>query len=210
MRPAKRGPARVRRWALLWALVGGCHAPAGDTPGSSRAGSAAQANDAHPTTVAIPASLRGLPTGRTGTDGEPIVVPCMTCHAGRDAGAALPGAAAALRGPHAGLTLEHGDNSCASCHDPERRDQLRLADGRRVELVEALALCGQCHGTQRRDYVHGAHGGMSGHWDTQAGPRTRNHCVHCHDPHRPKYPRLLPAPPPRDRFFGRRSGASHG
>lgn len=82
---------------------------------------------------------------------------------------------------------------------------LHLADGTRLELVEALSLCGQCHGLQRRDYAHGAHGGMNGYWDLHAGPRTRNHCVHCHDPHQPKYPRLLPAPPPRDRFFGRQA-----
>ncbi len=159
----------------------------------------------HDTTIELPASLRGVPTGERAPTGAPVVVACGTCHNGEPA--ALPAQASEVAGPHTGLVVQHGGNTCGSCHDPSRRDRLRLADGQQLELTEAMQLCSQCHGTQRRDYDHGAHGGMAGHWDLARGPRTRNHCIHCHDPHVPAYPRVLPAAPPRDRFFG--AGARH-
>jgi hypothetical protein len=199
---------RLHAFAALLVLAAGCSAPPTDNASDegARAGTS-QPPSRHETVIAIPASLRGLPTGRAGADGEPVVVACTTCHTGE--ARPLPDAGSPPGGPHAGLSLRHGSNTCGSCHDPERRELLRLADGTRIELVEALRLCGQCHGSQLRDYQRGAHGGMSGHWDLTAGPRTRNHCVHCHDPHAPKYPGLLPAPPPRDRFFGNKGG-EHG
>jgi hypothetical protein len=205
-----RAPGRLsaRVWVLL---VGcGCAGTGGPAEPAPPAPAAAASQAAHPTVIAIPASLRGLPTGELGPDGEPVVVPCASCHAGRDAGPVQLPEGRALAGPHAGFDLQHGELACGACHDAARRDRLRLADGTAIALVEAIALCGQCHGMQRRDYVRGAHGGMNGHWDLGAGPRTRNHCVHCHDPHRPKYPRLLPAAPPRDRFFGGGKERPHG
>jgi hypothetical protein len=57
------------------------------------------------------------------------------------------------------------------CHDPARYDRLRLATGESIPMTDALQLCAQCHGTQHRDWRHGAHGGMSGHWDLARGPR---------------------------------------
>ena len=68
--------------------------------------------------------------------------------------------------------------------------------------------CAQCHGPQYRDYRHGAHGGMRGHWDLSRGPRERNHCVACHDPHAPAFGQFEPVPGPRDRFTG--AAAPHG
>jgi len=162
----------------------------------------------HPTHISTPHSLRGLLTGETNAMGEPVVVACASCHAGRSTDAGFPEDITAVRGPHAGLAFAHGDNTCGACHDPEQRDKLRLADGTRIDLVDAMRLCSQCHGPQRRDYDHGAHGGMRGYWDLTRGPRERNHCVSCHDPHRPAYPKLIPAPPPRDR--GMPIGGDHG
>jgi hypothetical protein len=74
-------------------------------------------------------------------------------------------------------------------------------------VTDAMTLCAQCHGPQFRDYQNGSHGGMNGHWDLSRGPRLRNHCVDCHDPHVPQVLPVHPAPGPKDRFFG--PGAKH-
>jgi hypothetical protein len=100
---------------------------------------------------------------------------------------------------HTDVTVSHGDLSCAQCHDPDDRSQLHLADDTVVPFLSVMTLCAQCHGTQHRDYLHGAHGGMSGFWDTQRGARLRNNCVDCHAPHDPAYARVLPVFPPADR-----------
>ncbi len=121
----------------------------------------------------------------------------------------MPDSAAGIGGPHAGLEVKHGDLACASCHAPTSRSHLRLADGREIPLRDAMALCAQCHGTQKRDYDHGAHGGMRGYWDLTRGPRERNHCVSCHDPHAPKFGTFMPVHPPKDRFLQRGSD-DHG
>jgi hypothetical protein len=63
-----------------------------------------------------------------------------------------------------------------------------------------MDLCGQCHGPQARDYAHGAHGGMTGYWDLSRGPRERNNCIDCHDPHAPAFPKVRPVFAPKDRF----------
>jgi hypothetical protein len=101
---------------------------------------------------------------------------------------------------HEGLTFRHGGLTCLSCHNGSDYESLRLADGRSVPFAQSMELCRQCHGPQYRDYVKGAHGGMMGYWDLSRGPRTRNSCVHCHDPHAPAFPQVAPVFPPRDRF----------
>ena len=125
-------------------------------------------------------------------------VPCSTCHATMVEGPTRerPGE---LTDFHTDMQFDHGELTCGSCHDRENRDHLTLADGRTIPFSRTMKLCGQCHGPQMRDYEHGAHGGMSGYWDLSRGPRVRNNCVNCHDPHSPAYPKLQPAPPPRDR-----------
>lgn len=134
-------------------------------------------------------------------------VRCETCHALRPK-AVLPASMRELDQFHQGLELQHGELPCASCHTRDAPVTLHLADGRRLPPGRAMDLCRQCHGTQYRDYEHGAHGGMSGHWDLSRGPRLRNHCVDCHDPHAPQIRQVLPSAPPRDRFFGSRSAAA--
>jgi hypothetical protein len=110
---------------------------------------------------------------------------------------------------HTNIEVEHGELSCAQCHDAGTRG-LHLADDTQVPWVEVIRLCGQCHGTQKRDFDHGAHGGMNGSWDLRQGPRERNTCVDCHPPHAPAYGKRKPVFPPRDRFLhGLGGGQEH-
>ncbi len=153
-----------------------------------------------PYKISQPASLRGIRVG-TDAEGRPIRVDCMSCHAVRDeydvpATDSIEG----LENVHAGMFYRHGAMTCRSCHDPERADRLRLADGRTIEMAEALQLCAQCHGPQVRDWQAGSHGGMRGYWDRRRGTATKNHCLDCHDPHDPRFPTWEPLPPTRDRF----------
>ncbi len=99
------------------------------------------------------------------------------------------------------LEVDHGNLKCAACHDPRDRSLLHLADGTQLELPEVIVLCSQCHGPQRRDFDHGAHGGMSGYWDTTQGPRVRNNCADCHHPHHPEREPVTAAFPPNDRYL---------
>lgn len=150
--------------------------------------------------VHAPSSLEGLPSGRTDVHGQEIAIACTTCHGIAALDTPVPRVGETPGGPHAALVAEHGDRPCTACHDPADASRLRLADGTSLPMTEAMQLCAQCHGAQHRAFVHGAHGGMRGHWDAERGPRVRNHCVDCHDPHRPAFPMVQPMPPSRDRF----------
>jgi hypothetical protein len=148
----------------------------------------------------------GVLTAERDHAGRPVRARCSSCHAKNDTARAD---ANTLQDMHTGLTLRHGPLCCGQCHGADAADGtkdydlLRLADGSGVAFDEAMTLCAQCHGPQTRDYDHGAHGGMRGHWDLRLGPRTRNQCIHCHDPHAPAYVGMVPAPGPRDRFMRR-------
>ncbi len=137
-------------------------------------------------------------TGMVDHAGKPVVVSCATCHATREPnrdqgmGGTVPAAF------HQGLKYAHAGQSCLSCHNSSNYDTLRLADGRSVAFAEAQQLCAQCHGPQTRDYRAGSHGGMTGYWDKTKGPRVRNTCTDCHDPHAPAYPELKPVFAPID------------
>jgi hypothetical protein len=164
----------------------------------------------HRTTITAPRVLEGLPIGPPDASGRPTVAPCGTCHEAGET-TPLPVDASGIAGPHEGLELHHGDIVCASCHAAEDRSALHLASGTTVPMTDALRLCAQCHGPQYRDYRHGAHGGMRGYWDLSRGPRERNHCVSCHDPHAPAFGQFEPVAGPRDRFTvdAEPQGASH-
>jgi hypothetical protein len=82
---------------------------------------------------------------------------------------------------------------CLDCHNPENRDVLRLANGDLVSFEESYFLCGQCHGTIFRDWKAGIHGKRTGEWN---GKKQYRLCVHCHNPHSPKFKPLKPMPPP--------------
>lgn len=144
-------------------------------------------------------------SGATDHAGQPATIACSTCHAVRSPNPENR-AAADLDQFHQGLQIQHGMNSCLSCHEGTDYDRLKLADGRKVAFEDSIELCSQCHGPQRRDYDHGAHGGMNGYWDLARGGRVRNTCIDCHDPHVPKYQGAIPMPHARDRF---QAGAAH-
>jgi hypothetical protein len=82
---------------------------------------------------------------------------------------------------------------CLDCHNPDDRDVLRLASGRLVSFEESYYLCGQCHGTIFRDWKAGIHGRRTGEWN---GEKTYRLCVHCHNPHQPRFKPISPQPPP--------------
>ena len=160
----------------------------------------------HPVEIRPAAAAPRVTTGRTNHHGASVTIGCAICHTTTKPNPALR-RAADLRQFHFGLTYAHGELTCLSCHNAQNYDSLRLADGSPVEFADALRLCAQCHGPQMRDYQHGAHGGMTGHWDLTRGPRQRNHCLHCHDAHAPKFPVLAPVFPPRNRDPARAAAA---
>ncbi len=156
-----------------------------------------------PVEVHQPLSLTAIRTGETDALGRPIGIDCMSCHSLREEHD-LPWNANELdelEQVHQGMFYRHGWLSCSACHDPAQADRLRLADGTILEMTDAMRLCAQCHGPQARDYEQRSHGGMRGYWDRRRGPAIRNHCVDCHDPHDPRFPTVLPAPPTQDRFL---------
>lgn len=132
-----------------------------------------------------------LPTGLTNFHGHAVKVACATCHSTTKANPKLR-SSEELDEFHQGLKFQHGTLSCLSCHNENNYDTLRLADNTTVEFTDVMQLCSQCHGPQARDYKNGSHGGMNGFWDLTKGPRTRNNCVQCHNPHAPQYPTVMP------------------
>ena len=82
---------------------------------------------------------------------------------------------------------------CLDCHDLNNRDSLKLASGKLLDFKESYKLCGQCHGEKLRDWKVGVHGKRTGYWN---GKKEYLLCVHCHNPHSPKFKALKPEPPP--------------
>ena len=82
---------------------------------------------------------------------------------------------------------------CLDCHDLNNRDSLRLASGKLLDFKESYKLCGQCHGEKYRDWKVGVHGKRTGEWN---GIKEYLLCVHCHNPHSPKFEKLTPELPP--------------
>ncbi len=154
----------------------------------------------HPVVISQPSTGPRVETGLYDIHGQPVTASCQTCHTTREPNLEN-------RQPedltefHQGMIISHGQISCLSCHNRDDYDSLKLADGTRVDYTDVMDLCSQCHGTQRRDFDRGAHGGMVGYWDLSRGPRYRNNCVDCHDPHQPRFPHMLPTFKPRDRFL---------
>lgn len=153
-----------------------------------------------------PEKLTSVETPQKDALGRPIRVACVTCHSLRP-DAPLPQSAGELREFHEGLRFAHGTLTCSSCHVPGRVDQLSMADGRTIEMLDVIELCSQCHGLKRRAFDRGAHGGMMGYWDSSRGPKLRHNCVDCHDPHTPAFVGGQPVLRPNDR--GLRQGGGH-
>lgn len=174
-----------------------------DRPDEKTAGAPTGARRAavtHATSIHTPLAPPAVDTGELDAHGRPVLANCTTCHATRTPNART------VRGDHLtefhlGLTMQHGELTCLSCHNRDNYEQLRRADGRPLDFPMVMQLCAQCHGPQYRDYQHGAHGGMNGYWDLTRGPRYRNNCIDCHNPHAPQYPRVRPVLSPKDRFM---------
>jgi hypothetical protein len=115
--------------------------------------------------------------------------PCSDCHEDEPTDRTVR----ELEDEHEDLELTHGETWCLDCHDTDQRDELHLADERRVPFEESWRLCTQCHGSKLADWRAGVHGKRSGHW---WGPREYWNCVACHDPHAPAFTPLEPLPPP--------------
>jgi hypothetical protein len=96
---------------------------------------------------------------------------------------------------HEEIVLHHaeGQRWCTDCHNLVNRDKLRLVSGELVDFTESYRLCGQCHGDKFRDWKVGVHGKRTGFWN---GDKQYLLCVHCHNPHDPKFKALKPLPPP--------------
>lgn len=131
--------------------------------------------------------------------GRSASVACSTCHQVRQPNFENV-SAATLDEFHQGMEFAHGNITCYACHNPDDSDTLRLADDSSVPYEKVMQLCSQCHGLQATAYAHGAHGGMNGYWDLSRGPQMKNNCIDCHDPHSPKYPKMVVGFKPRDRF----------
>ncbi len=149
-------------------------------------------------TIHQPAKLTSVESDERDARGQPLRVPCVSCHSLRES-QPMPASTETLKEFHRGLQLRHGELACTSCHRAEQPQELHLATGEPLPMVDVVRLCAQCHGPQHRDYRAGAHGGMTGYWDLSRGERTRNNCVDCHDPHAPRYvgahPVMAPRPP---------------
>lgn len=96
---------------------------------------------------------------------------------------------------HENIKLKHAEAQrwCLDCHDADNRDKLRLANGDLIPFEESYYLCGQCHGTIFRDWKAGVHGRRTGMWN---GQKQYLLCVHCHNPHEPRFKPIRPMPPP--------------
>jgi hypothetical protein len=111
---------------------------------------------------------------------------------------------------HQEIRLEHGINtSCLNCHHPTNRDTFVDDVGGEIPWNQPQLLCARCHGPVYRDWQHGSHGRTNGYWDTSRGDQTRRRCIECHDPHRPPFVALHPAPGPRTLRLGPRKLAEH-
>ena len=120
------------------------------------------------------------------------IFPCSECHAEMD-----PNPTRRDLEEHTDIVamFDHASDQrwCLDCHNPDDRDKLRLVSGKLIPFEESYLLCGQCHGTIFRDWKAGVHGKRTGEWN---GKKLYRLCVHCHNPHSPRFKALTPLPPP--------------
>ena len=121
------------------------------------------------------------------------IFPCSDCHSEEN----LPvnRTKRTLVDAHDDIVLKHDEEHrwCLDCHDATNRDVLHLASGEPVPFAESYRLCGQCHGEKYRDWRVGVHGRRVGQWN---GAKQYLLCVHCHNPHQPRYKPMAPKPAP--------------
>ena len=121
------------------------------------------------------------------------IFPCTTCH---NDGMPANRTRRKLTDMHTDIELKHDEEHrwCLDCHDADHRDQLHLASGEPVPFDESYRLCGQCHGEKYRDWRAGVHGRRVGEWN---GAKRYLLCVHCHNPHQPRFKPMAPQPAPK-------------
>ncbi len=119
--------------------------------------------------------------------------PCNDCHADQEPNPARR----ELIDMHDDISgmFDHDKENrwCTDCHDLNQRDSLHLASGERIGFDVSYKLCGQCHGDKLRDWKVGVHGKRIGMWN---GRKEYFLCVHCHNPHSPRFKPLEPKAPP--------------
>lgn len=104
---------------------------------------------------------------------------------------------------HREIQLEHGINTrCFNCHHRTNRDAFVDDYGGAIPWDQPQLLCAKCHGPVYRDWQRGAHGRTQGSWDSASALQSRLKCVQCHDPHRPPFHSLAPAPGPNTLRMG--------
>lgn len=120
------------------------------------------------------------------------VFPCTGCHVPNQP---VKPERRVLQKAHRDIQLRHDEERrwCLDCHNAENRDVLRSASGAPIPFAESYRLCGQCHGDKYRDWKAGVHGKRTGQWN---GRKEYLLCVHCHNPHSPKFKPIAPLPPP--------------
>jgi hypothetical protein len=120
------------------------------------------------------------------------IFPCSQCHAEMETNFTRR----KLEDFHDDIVFQHDQENrwCLDCHDAENRDMLHTASGELISFEESYKLCGQCHGPKLRDWKAGIHGRRTGYWN---GSKKYLLCVHCHNPHSPKFPKIEPEPAPR-------------
>ena len=102
---------------------------------------------------------------------------------------------------HTNITLDHADWMwCLNCHSTYERNYLHLVTGENISFEQSYRLCGQCHGTIYRDWKMGIHGRRVGQWN---GKKLYLLCVHCHDPHKPRFRKIPGKGPPQKPSYGR-------
>ena len=131
---------------------------------------------------------------------------CSDCHR------IIPSPAETIRKlvQHTEIELRHGINTrCFNCHHPLQRDAFVDDTGNPIPWDQPQLLCAKCHGPVYRDWQAGSHGRVNGVWDPSRGEQTRRKCIECHDPHRPPFQALRPAPGPNTLRMGLPFTPSH-
>ena len=121
------------------------------------------------------------------------IFPCSDCHS--EESLPVNRTKRTLVDAHDDIVLKYDEEHrwCLDCHDATNRDVLHLASGEPVPFAESYRLCGQCHGEKYRDWRVGVHGRRVGQWN---GAKQYLLCVHCHNPHQPRYKPMAPKPAP--------------
>jgi len=111
---------------------------------------------------------------------------------------------------HTHIDLNHGINTrCLNCHHRTDRDAFVDDHGNPIPYERPELLCAKCHGLVFRDWQHGVHGRSNGYWDRSRGALTRRKCIECHDPHRPAFAPMTPAPGPNTLRMGSPPEGAH-